>query len=204
MNNFRPALRFYNHYTAMKSPLTFALVSLLLGLQAYAPVTGSSFACLQDEEQKLYTLLMEYRASKGLGPIALSVKLTRVAQLHARDLAGHYDPKNTRCNLHSWSKNGTWTACCYTDDHKQAKCMWDKPREIAGYPGNGYEISYFSTTGANAEEGLEGWKRSPGHNQVIINEGIWKQIQWNAIGIGLYNEYGVVWFGKEPDDENCN
>lgn len=149
-------------------------------------------------------MIMEYRAAKGLNSIPLSPKLTRVAQLHAKDLAEHYDPNNQRCNLHSWSKNGKWTACCYTDDHKQARCMWDKPKEIAGYPGNGYEISYFSTAGANAEEGLEGWKRSPGHNQVIINEGIWKPVQWNAIGIGLYKEYGVVWFGKEPDDEICN
>lgn len=188
----------------MKLKSVFWLVLLFFGTLANPPLKTSSYACLQEEEQKLYTLLMEYRSAMGLKSIPLSPKLSRVAQIHAKDLAEHYDPKNTRCNLHSWSKNGKWTACCYTDDHKQARCMWDKPKEIAGYAGNGYEISYFSTAGANAEEGLEGWKKSHGHNQVIINEGIWKPIQWNAIGVGLYQEYGVVWFGKEPDDETCN
>jgi uncharacterized protein YkwD len=188
----------------VKTLLPFWLFFLLFGLQAHGPISTPEPSCLQEEEQKLYALIMNYRATKKLKAIPLSAKLTRVAQLHAKDLAEHYDPNNTRCNLHSWSANGKWTACCYTDDHKQAKCMWDKPKEIAGYPGNGYEISYFSSAGANAEEGLAGWKRSPGHNQVIMNEGIWKTVQWNAIGIGLYKEYGVVWFGKEPDEQSCN
>ena len=45
------------------------------------------------------------------------------------------------CNLHSWSDKGPWSACCYTPDHAQAQCMWDKPSELTNYPGNGYEIS---------------------------------------------------------------
>ncbi len=188
----------------MKLICTFLVILLLNGTRAHHPLSGSSLTCLQEEEQKLYTLVMDYRALKGLPPIPLSPKLSRVAQVHARDLAEHFDPKNTRCNLHSWSNKGKWTPCCYTEDHKQARCMWDKPKEIAGYAGHGYEISYFSTSGANAEEGLAGWKKSKGHNEVIINEGIWKSITWNAIGVGLYNEYGVVWFGKEPDTETCN
>jgi uncharacterized protein YkwD len=187
-----------------RTRITFWLVFLLFGLQAHGPVRSPVSTCLHEEEQKLYELIMNYRATKKLKPVPLSAKLTRVAQLHARDLAEHHNPNNTRCNLHSWSKNGKWTPCCYTDDHKQAKCMWEKPQEIAGYPGNGYEISYFSTAGASAEESLEGWKKSSGHNQVIINQGIWKTVKWNAIGIGLYKEYGVVWFGKEPDEETCN
>jgi len=34
----------------------------------------------------------------------------------------------------------------------------------------------------------------------MINDGIWKQIKWNAIGIGIYKEYGVVWFGELMDE----
>jgi hypothetical protein len=143
---------------------------------------------------------MEYRKSKGLPTIPLSPKLTLVAQTHAKDLSENHDPFNKKCNLHSWSKKGNWKSCCYTDDHKQADCMWNKPREIAGYESNGYEISYFSQAGANAEEGLAGWKKSQGHNQVIVNASIWEKITWNAIGIGLYKEYGVVWFGELKDD----
>lgn len=77
--------------------------------------------------------------------------------------------------------------------------MWDKPKEIAGYESPGYEIAYYSSAGASAGEGLEGWKKSPSHNPLIINEGIWKKVSWKAIGIGIYKEYGVVWFGELED-----
>jgi hypothetical protein len=157
--------------------------------------------CLSAEEQKLYDLIIDYRKSKGLAPIQLSAKLTMVAQTHARDLTDNYKFNfDNVCNPHSWSKKGKWSACCYTNDHKQAKCMWDKPKEIAGYSASGYEIAYYSSRGATAEEGLAGWKVSPGHNPVIINEGVWSKVKWNAIGIGLVGEYGVVWFGEVPDD----
>lgn len=143
---------------------------------------------------------MEYRGSKNLGRIPVSARLTKVAQQHARDLAENYNPENKKCNIHSWSGKGKWKACCYTSDHKQATCMWNKPKEIAGYNSSGYEIAYYSSRGASAAEGLAGWKTSPGHNMVIINEGTWKNATWKAIGIGLYKEYGVVWFGELEDE----
>lgn len=77
--------------------------------------------------------------------------------------------------------------------------MWNKPREISGYNSNGYEIAYYSSAGANALEGLEGWKKSPGHNPVIVNLGTWSKVEWKAIGVGIYGEYGVVWFGEAED-----
>lgn len=160
--------------------------------------------CMTPEEMKLYGLIMEYRKSKKLEPIPLSAKLTLVAQTHARDLAEQYEFKaNNKCNPHSWSKKGSWTSCCYTNDHKRARCMWDKPREIAGYPGNGFEIAYYSSLGANATEGIEGWKISPGHNPLLINSGTWSKVKWNAIGVGIYKEYGLVWFGEVEDKESA-
>lgn len=176
-------------------------VTLLSLLVLFGSNTGEETGCLSAEERKLYDLLMDYRKSKGLAPIPLSPRLTIVAQLHAKDLSEHYtyDP-DSKCNPHSWSRKGKWSPCCYTNDHKQAKCMWDKPREITGYPGNGYEIAYYSSAGANAEEGITGWKASPGHNPVMINEGTWSRITWNAVGIGIYKEYGVVWFGEVMDE----
>jgi hypothetical protein len=36
---------------------------------------------------------------------------------------------------------------------------------------------------------------------VIVNSGIWKDMNWKAIGIGLDGEYGVVWFGAEEDNQ---
>lgn len=178
---------------------------LLLSMSAFDTRPFKQLAeeelCLSTEEMKLYQLIMEYRKSKGLPSIPLSAKLSQVARVHAHDLADNYefDPDN-RCNPHSWSKKGKWTACCYTSDHKRAQCMWDKPKEIAGYAGFGYEIAYYSTAGATAKEGLDGWKVSPGHNPLIVNLDIWSKVKWNAIGVALYKEYGLVWFGEVTDD----
>ena len=164
--------------------------------------------CLNAEESKLYDLIMAYRKEKKLEVIPLSPKLTLVAQIHAKDLAEHFDMQNTEgCNPHSWSDQGDWTPCCYTPDHAQATCMWNKPNEIAGYKSNGYEIAYFSSDGATAQEGLDGWKKSSGHNPLLVNSGIWKEIEWKAIGIGFYQNFGVVWFGELEDSaplETCN
>jgi uncharacterized protein YkwD len=162
--------------------------------------SAENLICLSTEEEKLYKLIMTYREGKKLPIIPFSAKLTQVAQAHVRDLADNFDYDNKRgCNPHSWSKNGTWTSCCYTPDHKRKECMWDKPKEIAGYIGSGYEIAYYSSAGASAEEGLDGWKKSPGHNPLLINSGIWSKSTWKGLGIGIYKEYGVVWFGETED-----
>jgi len=173
------------------------LASLLLFLSLPC---FSQEVCLTAEESKLYDLIMQYRKSKKLKAIPLSAALTKVAQAHVRDLSENYDVSDGNpCNPHSWSDKGVWSACCYTNDHKQASCMWSKPKEISGYAGNGYEIAYYSSAGATAFEGLEGWKKSPGHNPVIVNLGTWKDTEWKAIGVGIYGEYGVVWFGEVED-----
>ena len=152
---------------------------------------------LNTEEKVLYEMIMEYRAQKKLPAIELSASLTTVARAHVEDLAAH--PPKGRCNLHSWSKSERWSRCCYTDGPKSYKCMWDKPRELTTYTGDGYEIAYWNGGGAGASDALAGWKKSKGHNTVIINKGIWKEVQWQAIGIAIYGEYAVVWFGKEQD-----
>jgi len=186
--------------------LAFPLLLLLSSPDLRVDQPGK--ICVSAEEIKLYHLIMEYRKSKGLDSIPLSGKLTQVAQTHARDLSLNYtfDPDKNKCNPHSWSSKGTWTSCCYTSDHKQARCMWQKPKEVANYPGNGYEIAYYSSMGASAQEGLDGWKISPGHNPLIINSETWAAIKWNAIGIAIYKEYGLVWFGEVSDPtvvESC-
>lgn len=182
----------------MKS-IPFAIIFLALVSFDKAP-TDRVTACLSAEEKKLYDLIMEYRKEKKLEAIPLSENLTYVAQAHAHDLVDHYkfDVKNN-CNPHSWSSKGKWSSCCYTNDHKKSSCMWDKPKELTDYPGNGYEILYYSSAGATAKEGLDGWKVSPGHNPLLINSGAFANAKWRAIGIGIYGSYGMVWFGEEPD-----
>lgn len=159
--------------------------------------------CLSTTEAELYRLINEYRVQKGLPEVKLSVSLCYVARTHAKDQTENYK-ESKRCNMHSWSNKGNWSPCCYTPDHRHAQFMWNKPRELTNYQGDGFEISFYSTyqyasPTAFARDILDGWKKSPGHNDVIINKKIWKNIQWEAIGIGVYGEYANVWFGKEVD-----
>ncbi|CAN5423469.1 hypothetical protein BH10BAC4_BH10BAC4_05340 [soil metagenome] len=177
--------------------LTFWLIFSIPQGHAFPDEEG---VCLTAEEKKLYDLIMAYRKSKKLKPIPYSAKLSKVAQTHVRDLTDHYVyEKDASCNPHSWSDKGRWSSCCYTKDHKQAACMWDKPKEIAGYESAGYEIAYYSSAGASAAEGLEGWKKSAGHNPLLINSDTWSKLEWKSIGVGIYGPYAVVWFGELED-----
>ena len=158
---------------------------------------------LNQEEEKLFNIIMKYRSEKGLPKIPFSKSLTIVAQTHVRDLFNNKPDKGI-CNMHSWSSNGPWKGCCYTPDHAQANCMWSKPKELTKYNGSGFEISCGQFISNNteyeitADEALESWKGSPGHNAVIINQDIWKD-KWNAMGLGMYKGYAVVWFGYDID-----
>ena len=169
--------------------------------------------CVSANEMELYRLINNYRKQYHLKGIPLSASLCYVAQTHAKDVCIN-KPDVEPCNLHSWSNKGNWLPVCYTDDHQQANGMWMKPKELTNYTGNGYEIAFtvmksddenYITTAAEA---LEGWKKSSGHNAVIINQSIWSDNTWNAIGIGIYKGFAMVWFGTEKDEETipnvCN
>lgn len=179
----------------------------------YQTIVSTMDTCLTSEEQKLYKMINEYRKSKGLQKIVQSKQLTIVAKLHARDL--HFNrpfvegrPLSTfDCSMHSWSENGPWTACCYTDDHKDPDCMWDKPSELTSYTGTGYEIAYgygnkndFIGKEIQAEDALDGWKNSRGHNPIIINKNEWQQVEWKAIGLAIFRDFAIVWFGSSVDE----
>ena len=160
--------------------------------------------CLSPEEQQLYQAINNYRKQKKLPSIPISASLSKVSQLHAKDLMENFDLEQIKkCNPHSWSAEGSWTACCYTDDHKDPKCMWEKPKEISGYESPGYEIVYWNSGTANAAKALEGWKKSPGHNMVMINLDMWKKVSWNAVGVGIYGNYAVAWFGEAEDEKSA-
>ncbi len=158
---------------------------------------------LSEDELELYQLIMEYRTENGLSKIPLSKSLTYVAQTHVKDLKIN-KPDQGDCNSHSWSSKGPWSPCCYTDDHANANGMWRKPRELTSYKNNGYEIACGSSNpiydqgDITPEAALERWQNSSAHNAVILNQGIWKDT-WKAIGIGIYGNFAVVWFGKEID-----
>lgn len=154
-------------------------------------------------EQALCRKIMEYRSQQGLPPVPVSASLNYVARTHALDLAENH-PNVGYCNLHSWSESKEWRRCCYTPDHKNAACMWNKPRELTPYRGDGFEIAFYTSARFNDPEEyadfiLESWKNSKGHNALISNREIWRKTNWQAIGFGVYKGYATVWFGKEPD-----
>lgn len=180
----------------------FIVVVFLWNLSAAQDILREQ-ACLSDEEYRLSLLINEYRKDHGLPAIKLSASLCYVAGAHAWDLQTN-QPDSGMCNMHSWSEYGPWTACCYTDDHQQAECLWGKPAELTRYDGFGYEIAYYNSLTVDEHEdialsALEGWKGSPGHKHMIINRHGWKRMKWIAMGIGIFDNYVVVWFGEKKD-----
>ena len=158
---------------------------------------------LSSAEKELARQLNQYRKSRNLPAVPLSASLSIVARTHVVDLSEHYE-YGGNCNLHSWSESAGWSSCCYTNDHSRAACMWDKPRELTVYSGDGYEIAFFSnyeyeSDAAFAKDVLDGWKSSRGHHELILNKGKWTTSRWQAMGVGVYGDFAVVWFGEEID-----
>ncbi len=180
--------------------IIFILIYLLSAREALSQTTATY--CVSSQEKELLGLINNYRKSKKLPAITLSPELTKVAKIHARDLETNH-PDIGKCNMHSWSDKGNWIPCCYTDDHKNAAKMWSKPSELTKYTSNGYEIAYESSDGARPDEALMSWKKSPGHNDVIIEKGVFNKIKWKAIGIAVEGNYALVWFGAVADTEKA-
>lgn len=34
---------------------------------------------------------------------------------------------------------------------------------------------------------------------MILNRGMWRDATWQALGIGIYQGYAVMWVGREVD-----
>jgi hypothetical protein len=81
--------------------------------------------------------------------------------------------------------------------------MWNKPRELTQYLGNGYEIaaSYRGRRGEGitASKALRLLQKSREHNTVMLNQGPWTAHPWESVGIGVYDAYAAMWFGEERD-----
>lgn len=140
-----------------------------------------------------------YRQSKGLAPIPVAVELTQVAQAHVNDLATYHPEQACNGILHSWSNHGNWTSGCY-DPNNQATwpLMWNKPKEIANYPGNGYEIAAWATPAITADQAVALWQSDAPHDDVMLNHGIWAGLTWQALGGWVANGYACAWFGEVP------
>jgi hypothetical protein len=161
-------------------------------------ITGCKKDDTINSSVSLVDVINSYRQEQNLPEIPVSPSLTTVAETHVLDLAKNYVISD-ECNLHSWSDEGNWTPFCYSPDHANARFMWEKPRELTSYPGNGYEIAAFRSDTITANEALELWKNSEAHLDLILNRGVWKDIKWKAIGGAINGGYAVIWFGEVTD-----
>ena len=170
------------------------------GAVPLAPIPAPAAPATSPAEQ-LAALVNQQRATRGLLAVPLSRSLNAVAEAHVRDLQAH--PRASACNMHSWSAHGLWSACCYTDDHAQASCMWRKPAEITGgvYRGEGFEISAWFSSRITPERALQSWRGSAAHFDVVVNGGMWASSTWRAMGVALSENYAVVWFGTVVDPQ---
>lgn len=154
-----------------------------------------------DDEMDLIKLINDYRQQNGLSRVRISRSLMLVAQTHVKDLVEN-QPNTGSCNLHSWSNKGNWSPVCYTGAPSNYSAMWNKPREITNnaYPGNGFEIAYWTSATATPSQAMNAWKGSPDHNAVILQQGDWASMpSWPAVGAGMYKGFAVVWFGDRDD-----
>jgi hypothetical protein len=140
---------------------------------------------------------LNFIPNHNLDTIPFSTKLTYVAQTHVRDLNDY--PPTGPCNLHSWSSHGNWDPSCYYSDHRNAELIWSKPKELIDYCSPGYEIAAFTSGEMIAVNALSLWQSSIGHSNIIFNIGIWKDIKFRAMGVAIYGNYAVVWFGELLD-----
>jgi hypothetical protein len=156
--------------------------------------------CISPIEVDLNNMINDYRKIYNLPPIPLSRSLSFVAKTHARDLFFNR-PDQGSCNFHSWSDKGQWKPFCYPRDEKKNFSVWDKPKEITPYKSKGYEIVYWENNPVNIDSILPFWKSIDYFNSFLIYSGKWQGKKWQAIGVGIYENYASVWFGEIPDPE---
>lgn len=158
--------------------------------------------CVTEAEWKLYRMINEYRRQYDLPPVPLSTSLCFVAKTHVKDLFLNH-PDQDPCNAHSWSDKGPWKPFCYPGDENPKKgiSVWDKPKELSKYNGKGYEIVYWENNAVVIDSIITFWKSIDYFNGFLMNTGKWQGKRWNAIGIGIWENYAVAWFGEVPDPD---
>lgn len=156
--------------------------------------------CISDAEVHLYRLINEYRLAAELEIIPMSKSLSYVAHVHVRDLYENR-PDFQSCNLHSWSDKGNWKPCCYSKDPNRTNCMWNKPREITNYMGNGQELVLWENIPATPLSAFDQWRNYDLTNDMLLNRGRWSEKNWKALGVAIFEGYASIWFGEVDDDK---
>ena len=174
------------------------LIFLLAGLNALGQKGIPDDFCLSNDEHRLYEMINAHRVLNGLKEIPISASLSYVARTHVIDLYTNH-PDTSICNLNSWSDKGSWTPCCHNKYVPQEECIRNKPKELTGYTGEGYELTYAEVFNTRADTVFKFWSTIDEANEFLLNEGRWEKKNWRAMGIGVYKNYAVVWMGQKTD-----
>lgn len=142
---------------------------------------------VSNDELQLLNLINQYRKENKLNEIQLSKPLSVVANRHLIDLQ-----LNVKYLTHAWSN------CPYDIKNKDTwNCVTAAPKRLkVDFEGNGFENLYRNlNANANPSIALEGWKKSPLHNSLILNLGTWNSQNWESIGVSVRGQYAAIWFG---------
>ncbi len=156
--------------------------------------------CISQKEYKLYQLINQYRSKLSLDPIPLSKSLCYVAKTHAADLSANYS-KGDDCNMYSWSDKGEWKPFCYPSDQNRKNDIKDKAKEISGYPGKAYELTYWDNTDVSLEEVVSFWNSIPYTSAILSNTEKFANLSWLSMGVGIQDGYILLWIGEKEDVE---
>ena len=133
-------------------------------------------------------LINDYRQENGLQALELSDKISTASAHYAHDMAKYDAYRNPEAHV-----SGP------TDYYFEGAVLTDRMNE-EGYTASKYGEN-IAAGQAGPQEVFEGWRNSPGHNEMMLNP------EMNVIGIGLvenpstsYEEFWVTNFGSEPDD----
>lgn len=174
------------------------LPSFALDMSFQASSKDSVKKEITENETILFNMINDMRRQSKLQPIPFSPDLCIVAHTHIDDLI-KFKPQDNGCSLHSWSSSGKWTSCCNAKDPPGIQCMKSKPKEITGYPGNGYELIFWGEDNATPADAAALWQQVDASADMILSRGKWKGYQWKALGVGLKDGYAVLWLGDKAD-----
>jgi len=144
---------------------------------------------ISTEEKNLIEIINKYRVANGRSEVQNSSSLSMVANRRMLDLR-----QNLKRLTHSWSN------CSYDiKDQKTWPCVADAPQRLnSGYNGQGYETLFRTSFGrATPVAALDAWKKSPPHNSIILNDGMFKDLSWEEFGVAIDGEFAALWFGSK-------
>jgi len=180
--------------------ISFQQITLFAQQPAKAQSLIPADFCIKPAEMQLYRMINDYRKRYELPPVPLSKSLSYVATSHVKDLFFNH-PDHEPCTSYSWSDKGPWKAFCYPQDENKKNSVWDKPKEFTPYKGKGYEVIYWENSPAIPDSIMVIWKSIDYVKNYLLNTGKWQGKKWNAIGIGIYENFACVWFGELTDQE---